>query len=399
MQLRLMTKILGYSMGLVLMVTGCGPRVQPPCKFGCFCRRPAVIASWEPWILDYNDCFQNCPVDLCGCGPYSPPTQSLTPDLFDPYQPIDPDYRLNKGDILEISVFGEEEASINNAMVAPDGKLYYTVLEGIPAVGRTPVEVGRDLSTALSHLLVEPKVIVVPLQTMAPTFKVLGRVRGPGEFPLTGPITVREGIFEAGGLLSEASKDIDDDDYRLNVPTADLDASFIVRGGYKLDVDFNRLFFTADDSQNIYLKPGDYIYIAGAEHREVFVLGYAVSPQRLPFATGMTLMSAITASGGWPTPSPYSPDLGRIVVVRGSLDCPRVCLVDVNKILNGQARDLYLCPGDIVYMAHKQWRTVRDLIIIAIDSFLNTFAISAASYYSSTWFTNGNFDDECTVDE
>lgn len=374
---------------LIAVISGCS-KCDLPCSYGCFCRRPAVLTSWEPWVLDYNDCLPEC--NSMGSH-LMLPIQSLTADMFDPYQPIDPDYRLGKGDLVEISVFGEEEVSVKKAMVAPDGNIYYTVLPGVPAVGRTPEEVADELSVALGKYFVDPRVTIIPLETTLPSFKILGRVRGPGEFPIEGPITLREGIFLAGGLLSEASKDIEDDGggYRLNVPSFDLSNSFVVRDKHRLAVDFSRLFNTADTSQNIYLKPGDYIYIAGAEYREVFVLGYALGPQRLPFVDDMTLMGAITSAGGWPTSGPYSADLCKIVIVRGSLECPRAAVVDVRKILNGQARDLFLCPGDIVYLSHKQWRTVRELVIEALYSFFDTFAISAASYYSNQWF-HGNID-------
>jgi len=360
------------------------------CDFG----RPPVLCYKTDYVLDYNDCFEE--VQIGSDEACLEPIQNmpLTEEMFNPFEPIDPDYRLARGDVLEISIFGEDETTIENAMIAPDGKLYYTVLNGIQAAGRRPDEVAKEIQNNLDHLFLNPLVSVTPRETQALNYRVLGRVQAPGEFPFEGPVTIREAISEAGGLLTPVSKE---QDYgrRYLIPYYDLSRSFIVRGSRKLDIDFHKLLYEGDNTQNIFLRPDDYIYIAGSENREVFVLGYVNAPQRLPYVTGMTLMSTIATVGGWPTPNPYSPNLKRVLVIRGSLECPRVCVVDVDKILCGQALDVRLEPGDIVYASHKHFRFAREMVLFAIDSFITSFVSSAGEHYTRIhWFGDTVEEDE-----
>ncbi|MFQ5729307.1 MAG: polysaccharide biosynthesis/export family protein [Waddliaceae bacterium] len=362
----------------------------------CICNggRPPVLVSQATCVIDYNDCFEEFYVGQDAECLRGVQKQPLTPDMYDPYLATDPGYRLALGDILEISVFGEDETTVDNAMIAPDGKIYYTVLEGVPAAGRTPSELAEDLASKLEHLFLNPIVTVVPKTTKAQNYRILGRVRAPGEYLLEGPVSLREAIGEAGGAISSSAKGYDVYNRGIGVPFVDLSRSFIVRDNKKLDVDFSKLLLTSDNTQNIYLRPNDYIYIAPTETKEVFVLGYVLAPQRVPFLPDMTLMSVLATAGGWPPPSPYSPDLQRILIIRGSLECPKVCEVDLRMILAGRARDVYLMPGDIVYASHKSFRFGRELIHLAIDSFIYSFVWSAAVHYSeSHWFLEGVDDD------
>lgn len=369
-----------------LGLTGC-------CKTCCDFGRGPVLCSQASYVIDYNDCFQEiCPLKEKTCGK-SGMLEPLTEDMFNPYAPLDANYTLSRGDVLQISVFGEEETAVENAMIAPDGKIYYTMLDGIQAEGRTPQEVAEELEERLSDLFLHPIVTVVPKVSLGMNFRVLGRVKLPGVYPIEGPVKISEAVSEAGGLLTPASKS-GDSGRRFMVPYVNLNDSFIVRGDKKLDVNFNKILLEGNNDENIYLRPNDYIYIAGSEIKEVYVLGYVTAPQRLPFVNGMTLMSSLASVGGWSSPNPYSPDLSNIIIIRGSLDCPRVCHVSVDNILCGIGRDVYLQPGDIIYASHKPFRFLREMFLLALSAFTNSFASGAGDYYAVKWFSQDFSEEE-----
>lgn len=355
---------------LLFSLAGCS-------HFRCGDGRPTVLNYSASCVLDYNSSFQ----EFCFSAEEVEigRAESLTPDMFDPHQAIDENYGLSCGDIVEISIQGEEETTIENAMVAPDGKLYYSVLDGVPAAGRRPDEVAMEMQRALGTLFISPVVSIVPKDFFGLNFYILGRVKMPGAYPIKGPVTLSEGIAEAGGLLSHQAKDYD---YarRYLVPYVDLENSFLVRNNKKLDIDFRKLMLEGDARQNIYLKPEDYIYIAPAEEKEIFVLGALLAPRRLTCIPGMTLMQALGIAGGWQTPGPYSADLKQVIVIRGSLQRPKVCCVDVEKILLGEATDLWLYPGDIVYANDKLERFGREMVLFAVTTFFDTFSSAAGSY-------------------
>lgn len=74
-----------------------------------------------------------------------------------------PSGELAIGDILDISIFGEEELAGTHVAIAPDGRLYYAFLNGIPAAGKNVAAVKKEVEKALSHYLVHPQVAIEPL--------------------------------------------------------------------------------------------------------------------------------------------------------------------------------------------------------------------------------------------
>jgi protein involved in polysaccharide export with SLBB domain len=65
-------------------------------------------------------------------------------------------------------------------------------------------------------------------------------------------MTVLEAISKAGGLFTSRFSGTTEE-------LADLHHSMLIRNGKPLAVDFNRLLREGDMSQNIYLRPNDYI--------------------------------------------------------------------------------------------------------------------------------------------
>ena len=342
----------------------------------------------EKDVLDYNQCFVACDINHTIFDEPSPiEIQPLTPDLCELSNAIRHEYTMARGDVLEITVFGEEDLRVENAVIAPDGKVYFSVLDGIPAAGRNPSEVAKEIEAKLNHLMVHPLVTVIPKTISTQNFKVLGRVRRPGIYPIIGPTRLRNAICYAGGLVSQAEKNATLGDYNLATSFYSLKNSFIVRGNRKLDIDFDKLLLSGNEEQNIFIHPEDYIYIASTDVKNIFVLGAMVLPQRLPFIPGITLTAALSSAGGWPTPGPYSPDWKRILVIRNALNRPCVVQVDLRLVMQGKARDVILQPGDLVYAQHKQMRLGRELVRIAIESFVNSFMIDIGEYYGGLTIT------------
>ncbi len=365
---------------IISTLTGCGGRC---CNK--YCRRPQVMEKTEPCVIDYSDLFETCD-DFNACNDREP----LTQDMFDQYAPIDPVHRFAIGDVLDIYVMGENVITNEQYIVAPDGKVYYSLSRsGIDAAGLTPRELGSEIELKLKHLFKDPIVTVVPKVSKGLSFKIFGRVREPGVYPLTGPITLKEAIGLAGGVYSRANalSNAGNRQVSLDESMEDLSKSYIVRGNKKLDVDFISLLESPDNSQNLYLRPGDFIYIAPSEDSNVFVLGAVPAPQRIVFVRNMTLMEALADAGVLIYPGPYTPNLRQILILRGNLERPSAIQVDIMKIVYGEARDLYLRPGDIIYCQDKPYRLARELVYIAIDAFVQSFSTTAANYYSNRhWF-------------
>lgn len=354
-------------------------------------RRPQVMTGEAPEVIDYSAVLEQGKCEMeeeVICNEKKP----LTPDMYDPYDPLIKDFRLSFGDVLEISVFGEVETYHEGVEIAPDGYLYYSFLDGVPAAGKSIAALKEELEKLLAKFIKSPKVTINLRRSMTLNWKALGKVQRPGVYPFNEPITLRQAIGMAGGLSTEGYEyKAQNSDLEV---LADLDHSFIIRNKHKLDIDFQKLIHTADPQWDIFLKPGDYIYIAEYQYREVYVLGNVRSAARLQYLQDMTLMQALATVGGWPIEGPYSADATNCLVIRGDLECPRVVRCNLHKITRGEANDFYLVPGDIIYVHNKPFRFLRTLVRIALDSFVQSFGTGAGSFYAQFKWLHINAEDD-----
>ena len=119
-----------------------------------------------------------------------------------------------------------------------------------------------------------------------------------------------------------------------------------------MNVDFQRLFFEGDMSQNIELEPDDYLYFPSNITAEIYVLGEVLSPGVQGFTSKLTVLGAISRREGF-SKAAYRE---KVLVVRGSLQKPELIVVNTNDILKGKQPDFLLQPKDIVYVNARPWK-------------------------------------------
>jgi polysaccharide export outer membrane protein len=294
---------------------------------------------------------------------------ALPESYFRPYDPAA--YRLAVGDVVEISVFGYPD-TVSVTPVAPDGKLYYLFMNGVTAAGRAPPDVARDMEGALNRMFNNPTVSILPRQFAENRFLAIGKVVYPNVYPLESALTLRQAIARAGGLAQGI--------YRgTTIELASLRDSYLLRDGERVPVDFEALIHRNDASQDIFVRPGDRIVIASGLGREVFLMGAVGEQKAAGYTDGMTLVELI--SGQSERGGGYNPTarLGKVLIVRGALENPTTFDVDLSRILKGLDPDVYLMPGDIVYVPEKPYRFARDLTRAVVLTFVRTFASEAGA--------------------
>ena len=286
-------------------------------------------------------------------------TNGLPPEYFQP--PAD-FFRLGPTDIINIEVLGDPGPP-TLVTVGPDGKIYYSLLPGMLVWGMTLAEAKEHLESAMNrYLRVRPELALSVRTVGSKKLWVMGTVPRPGVYPLATPMTILEAITTAGGTGGGGgAEDI-----------ADLTRSFIMRQGTLLNVDLHRLLRQGDLSQNIYLHPDDLVYLRSSTTREIYVFGAVASPNVLAYSEGMSLMSAISAAG---RPLPYA-TLSNVAIVRGALSRPMIATVDLRAIAKGQARDVSLQPGDIVYVSFSPTRRLELLADQVLTQFVRTMAVN-----------------------
>jgi polysaccharide export outer membrane protein len=115
-------------------------------------------------------------------------------------------YRLDSGDLLRITVFGQEEMTGEYA-VDGAGFISLPLLAQVQARGRTAEELEEEISQRLrsQSLLVNPSVNIQIL-TYRPFF-ILGQVAHPGQYAYVEGMTVLTAVAMAGGFTTRADTD------------------------------------------------------------------------------------------------------------------------------------------------------------------------------------------------
>lgn len=286
-------------------------------------------------------------------------TNKLSPDMLQP--PTDM-FTLGPGDRLDIEM-QDNVYSRTTVTVGVDGKIYFSLLPGVDIAGLTLTQARERLEKELSKYFREPQVTLSLREVASKKVWVVGRVNRPGTYPLSGSMTLVEAISAAGGTAESPSIVTTQD-------LADLRHSFVMRNGKSLPVDFVRLIKEGDMSQNIYLKPDDFIFLPSSIYKQVYVLGAVKDPRAVPYTDQLTLISALANVNGY-LPQAY---LTHVAILRGSLNQPHIIIVNYRAIIGGSANDIPLEPGDIIYIPLSPYRFITDYADLIVTTFVNAWS-------------------------
>ena len=114
-------------------------------------------------------------------------------------------YLVGPQDVLAITVFKAPDLS-DSVQVAEDGTINLPLLGPIPAAGKTPAQVERDIQTRLNaRYMKSPQVTVFVKEFNSQRVTVEGAVKTPGVLPLRGNDTLMQVIAKSGGMDRETS--------------------------------------------------------------------------------------------------------------------------------------------------------------------------------------------------
>ncbi len=284
-------------------------------------------------------------------------------------------FTLGPGDKIDIEEM-DETNSLTTTVVGPDGKVYFGLLPGLDVWGLTLGQTRELIENGLSkYVRGQPQVNVTLRDVQSKHVWLLGRFQQPGVYNMSSPTTVLEAIATAGGSQSFAGQRQISEGGPIGEDLADFQHSFLVRDGRMVPVDFYALLDKGDMSQNVYLKPDDFIYFAPAYAKEVYVLGAVTQPKPVQYVEGMTLLQAISGAYG----TIRDAYLAHVTIIRGSLTHPQIAVVNYYDIVKGHAPDVELEPHDIVYIPLTPYRYLRKYLDTALDTFVTSVAINEGS--------------------
>ena len=178
----------------------------------------------------------------CTTNPYPPAPQiAASPDYL---------YKIGPGDSVQINVWRNPEISAS-VPVRPDGKLTAPLIEDLPAMGKDPTTLARDVEKALSKYIRDPVVTVIVGGFVGPypeQIRVMGEAAKPQALPYRHRMTLLDVMIAVGGITD----------------FADGNAASILRtsdGTTQYGVRLKDLLKRGDVSANVEMKPGDVLII------------------------------------------------------------------------------------------------------------------------------------------
>jgi polysaccharide export outer membrane protein len=133
------------------------------------------------------------------------PDGSLSDGSADRYSnAVNAVYKIQPGDKLHISVYNEEELN-KDIVVRPDGGITFPLAGDVQAKGRSIPELRAEITSLLSQYIPDATVSVSLQEVIGNKIFVLGQVKSPGEYVLTGGTDVLQALSMAGGLTAFAN--------------------------------------------------------------------------------------------------------------------------------------------------------------------------------------------------
>lgn len=108
------------------------------------------------------------------------------------------EYGIQPGDILQISVWREEELQ-REVLVSPDGYISFPLVNDFLVLNKSPRKVKKELKEKLSIYIPDASVNVALKQVVGNRFYVIGQVNRPGDFVMTQNVDVLQALSMAGG--------------------------------------------------------------------------------------------------------------------------------------------------------------------------------------------------------
>lgn len=184
-------------------------------------------------------------VASAGCASKVPLAPNTAPEARD-YE-----YRIGPGDSVNVQVWRNPELSLETP-VRPDGRITTPLVEDVPAAGKTPTELARDMEKQLTKYIQEPVVTVIVkgfLGRSEQHIRVVGEAAKPLRLPYSSKMTLLDVMIAVGGITD----------------FADGNKATIVRssgeGTQQLRVRLRDLLKAGDITANVEMQPGDVLII------------------------------------------------------------------------------------------------------------------------------------------
>ena len=278
--------------------------------------------------------------------------------------------KLLPGDVVKLTTVSAKTQDFEGLIVDELGMLHVPLAGDIKVGGMTLSQAETAVERGLRQYdrFVRANLVITRLDGHWAV--AVGAVTKPGRIRVRPGLRLADLVAQAGGPLLGQSE---------LVPTllGDMDLARLVRNGETLPVDVP-LAIQGDPKHNINIRPGDQLYVPPVTGRLIMVLGEVNRQTPIAYREGIRLTEALAHAGGLVM---SRADRHDIRIIRGPLREPLVYTTNLKALTSGEATDVELAPGDIVYVTKSWYASTADVLnsLSQVLSLANSFAILAVA--------------------
>ncbi len=199
---------------------------------------------------------------------------------------VDTNYRIGEGDIIRITVYDNPDLT-TQTRVNSNGTINFPLIGTVKIGGQSVAQVAEIIAGRLSAgFLVDPQVAVFIEEFRSQKAIIMGEVKTPGLYELSGQMTLLQLISKAGGVTSEA-----DDIVTIRRTAEGLSGEQVV------NVDLKQILETGDSSKDVAIHDGDSIFVNKVG--VFYVTGEVRKPDAYRLEKNVSVITAITKAGGF----------------------------------------------------------------------------------------------------
>jgi polysaccharide export outer membrane protein len=260
--------------------------------------------------------------------------------------PVDTDYRVGPGDVLEVEVFDDPDLS-GLVTIQHGGEISFPLLGDIVVNGLTTKEVKETLTRLLAKdYLVDPQVTVKVKEHRSQWITLVGEVQRPGKYFLQGSKTLLEVLTEAGGFTTQASGEV----IVSRPETSETPVDGASGGSEPLRIVVSPDQPPAQQKAALahQLQNGDIVTATSTQF--FYVSGEVKNPGSYPITPGLTVLKAVSVAGGL---TKFG-SKGKVEILRKANqgDTKRL-KVDLGDIEGGKKPDVPLEAEDIIKVGKR----------------------------------------------
>jgi polysaccharide biosynthesis/export protein len=164
------------------------------------------------------------------------------------YAEGEPEYLVNPGDILIVTVWKEADLSMQ-VLVRPDGKFSFPLAGDVQASGHSIEAIRAELKKRIDTFVPDAVITVMVKETLGNLVYVVGKVLRPGPIPMLRQLNVMQALSSAGGAAQFAK----------------LGDILILRSSGSaqsaIPFNYNDILDGEGLEQNVLLQPGDVVVV------------------------------------------------------------------------------------------------------------------------------------------